>query len=143
MEKYNNFLHQFINFVFMTIVATNGRKWGIMVIDYKKVGLKIKEVRLKKNLSQECLAEKCNLSSAYISYVEQGKKKLSLKSIISIASSLGVTVDLLLGDEAKNNNYLDLTINNIIKDCNTQEKQIIYDVASSTKNSLRRNIFNQ
>ena len=49
----------------MTIVATNGRKWGIMVIDYKKVGLKIKEVRLKKNLSQECLAEKCNLSSAY------------------------------------------------------------------------------
>ena len=114
-----------------------------MVIDYKKVGLKIKEVRLRKNLSQENLAEKCNLSSAYISYVEQGKKRLSLKSIISIASSLGVTVDLLLGDEAKNNNYLDLTINNIIKDCNTQEKQIIYDVASSTKNSLRRNIFNQ
>lgn len=114
-----------------------------MVIDYKKVGLKIKEARLKKNLSQESLAEKCNLSSAYISYVEQGKKKLSLKSIISIANNLGVTVDLLLGDEAKNNSYLDSTINNIIKDCNIQEKQIIYDVANSTKNSLRRNIFNQ
>lgn len=142
MKKYNNFLHQFINFVFMTIVA-NGRKWGTMVINYKKVGLKIREVRLKKNLSQESLAEKCNLSSAYISYVEQGKKKLSLKSIISIANNLGVTVDLLLGDETKNNNYLDSTINNIIKDCNIQEKQIIYDVASSTKNSLRRNIFNQ
>ena len=50
-----------------------------MVINYKKVGLKIKEVRLKKRLSQETLAEKCNLSTAYISYIEQGKKSLSLK----------------------------------------------------------------
>lgn len=114
-----------------------------MVIDYKKVGLKIKEVRLRKNLSQENLAEKCDLSSAYISYVEQGKKKLSLKSIISIANSLGVTVDLLLGDEAKNNNYLDSTLNNLVRDCNIQEKQIIYDIANTTKNSLRRNIFNR
>lgn len=114
-----------------------------MVINYKDVGLKIREVRLRKNLSQESLAEKCNLSSAYISYVEQGKKKLSLKSIISIANSLGVTVDLLLGDETKNNVYLDSTLNNLVKDCNIQEKQIIYDIANSTKNSLRRNIFNQ
>lgn len=114
-----------------------------MVINYKEVGLKIREVRLRKNLSQESLAEKCNLSSAYISYVEQGKKKLSLKSIISIANSLGVTVDLLLGDETKNNVYLDSTLNNLVKDCNIQEKQIIYDIANSTKNSLRRNIFNQ
>lgn len=143
MKIYNKFLHNFINFVFMTIVATNGRKWGIMVINYKEVGLKIREVRLRKNLSQESLAEKCNLSSAYISYVEQGKKKLSLKSIISIANSLGVTVDLLLGDETKNNVYLDSTLNNLVKDCNIQEKQIIYDIANSTKNSLRRNIFNQ
>jgi len=114
-----------------------------MVINYKKVGLKIKEVRLKKRLSQESLAEKCNLSTAYISYIEQGKKSLSLKSIVLIANNLGVTVDLLLGDEMKNNSYMDLTINNIIKDCNIQEKQIIYDIANSTKNSLRRNIFNR
>ena len=43
----------------------------------------------------------------------------------------------------KYNAPLELTINNIIKDCNMQEKQIIYDVANSTKNSLRRNIFNK
>lgn len=114
-----------------------------MVIDYKKVGQKIRELRMQRNLSQEYLAEKCNLSSAYISYVEQGKKRISLKSIIIIADFFNVTVDVLLGDELKNNRYLDTTLSNIISDCNIQEKQIIYDVATTTKNSLRRNIFNR
>ena len=110
-----------------------------MVINYKKVGQKIKELRLQQNLLQEFLAEKCNLSSAYISYVEQGKKKVSLKSIITIAQNLGVTVDVLLGDKVKSNDYLDTVLNNITYDCNLLEKQIIYDIAYTTKNSLRKN----
>lgn len=130
---------EFIFFVFITVVAANGRKWGIMVINYKNLGQKIKELRLQQNLSQEYLAEKCDLSSAYISYVEQGKKKVSLKSIITIAQNLGVTVDMLLGDKIKNNDYLDIVLNDIVYDCNLQEKQIIYDIAYTTKKSLRKN----
>lgn len=113
-----------------------------MVINYKELGTKIKTLRVQKELSQEELAEKCNLSTAYISYIEQGKKKVSLKSIILIANILGVTVDLLLGNRFEFSDYLDITLNNLVKDCNRQEKQIIYDIANTTKKSLRHNIFN-
>ena len=42
-----------------------------MIINYKQIGLKTKEYRLKQNLTQEELAEKCNLSTVYISNIER------------------------------------------------------------------------
>src|SRR5574344_458161 len=102
-----------------------------MDLNYKKIGKKIKRLRQQQKLSQEIFAEKCNLSSSYISYIEQGHKKISLNSIVKIAEFLNVAVDLLLNEQK---------LNILISDCDFFEKQIIYDVANTTKNSIRRNI---
>lgn len=54
----------------------------------KKVGNRIKELRLKKELSQEKLALKANLDRTYIAGVESGKRNASLLTLNKIIKAL-------------------------------------------------------
>ena len=53
-------------------------------------GLRVKQLRLSKNISQEELGALSNLDRTYISGIERGKRNVSLKNILQIASALGV-----------------------------------------------------
>ena len=57
-----------------------------------KFGQRIKELRIKQNISQEELAFRCGLSKNYISDVERGTRNVSLKSIEKIANGLAVNL---------------------------------------------------
>ena len=63
-----------------------------------KVGKNIKNLREKKSLTQEKLAEDVELTTAYIGQVERGERNLTLENLIKVANRLGVTVDYLLSD---------------------------------------------
>lgn len=56
----------------------------------KQLGLNIRKLREIKALSQEKLAEKCNLHRTYISDVERGKRNISVINILKIANALNV-----------------------------------------------------
>ena len=60
------------------------------------LGQKVREKRLAIGLSQEAFADKCGLDRTYISGIERGKRNLSLLNIEIIASSLGISVSLLM-----------------------------------------------
>lgn len=62
----------------------------------KLIGINIKAERLKKNLSQEQLAEMTNISIPTISLIETGKQNTSILNILEIASALGVDVSALV-----------------------------------------------
>lgn len=62
----------------------------------KLIGINIKAERLKKNLSQEQLAEMTNISIPTISLIETGKQNTSILNILEIASALGVDVSTLV-----------------------------------------------
>ena len=53
-----------------------------------RFGQRVKELRLKQNISQEELAFRFGLSKNYISDVERGTRNISLKSIEKIADGL-------------------------------------------------------
>ena len=65
-------------------------------MDYIALGKEIRELRRKRNLTQEKLAELADLSVPYISHLERGTKKPSLAVLVRLADSLDVTVDRLL-----------------------------------------------
>lgn len=83
-------------------------------MDYRALGRRIREERLKLNLTQERLAEEIDLSTAYIGQIERGERSLTLETLVLLVNRLGVTVDYLLsasvhpGNEVLNNLWLQL-----------------------------------
>jgi transcriptional regulator with XRE-family HTH domain len=63
-----------------------------------KFGQKIREIRLKQNISQEKLAEKANLHRTYIGMIERAEKNITLLNIQKIANALGVGISDLFID---------------------------------------------
>ncbi len=57
-----------------------------MEINYALIGKRIRETRKQRGLSAEELAEIADLSTVYISYIENAKRKPSLESLIKISN---------------------------------------------------------
>ena len=65
-------------------------------IRLKNLGIKIKSERLRKNLSQERLAELTNISRNSVSLIETGKINPTILKVIDIARVLDVDVNILI-----------------------------------------------
>lgn len=61
---------------------------------YKEmIGLRIKELRLTKtNLSQNDFAKRIGVDRTYLSRIESGKQNITLDTIVTICSYLGVSL---------------------------------------------------
>ena len=55
----------------------------------KEIGEKIREVRLKKDISQEMLANECEIDYSQVNRMELGKVNFSISYLYKIASALG------------------------------------------------------
>ncbi len=66
--------------------------------DYVSLGKRIREARKQMKLTQEQLAELCDLSTAHIGHIERGTRALSIESLITISKVLEVSTDYLLLD---------------------------------------------
>ncbi len=67
-------------------------------MDYRMLGKRIREERLRLNLTQERLSEDIEISTAYLGQIERGERSLTLDKLVKLANRLGVTVDYLLSD---------------------------------------------
>lgn len=95
-------------------------------IDYKKLGLRIKEVRTSQNLTQETLAERVGCFVSHISNIENSHTKASLNILLGIANVLNTSIDFLLADQYVNSSLaLDNEILRAIKDLDDEKKQKI------------------
>lgn len=61
-----------------------------------KFGEKIKEIRIKKGLSQEEFAAICRLHRTYISDIERGHRNVSIENVEKIATALEIKPSELL-----------------------------------------------
>ncbi|MDB4161781.1 helix-turn-helix domain-containing protein [Bacteroidia bacterium] len=57
-----------------------------------EIGNKIREIRLKKGLSQEKLALLSDIDRTYIPSIENGKRNISITVLKKISNALGMTV---------------------------------------------------
>jgi transcriptional regulator with XRE-family HTH domain len=68
------------------------------------VPLKIREERLKRNLTLEQLSEKTGISKSFLSQVERGKLYPSIASLMKIGHEFGVSVVSLFSDKNSGSN---------------------------------------
>ena len=64
-------------------------------MDYKRLGERIREERLRLHLTQAQLAESVDISDTYMGAIERGERSLTLDTLVRLVNRLGVTVDYL------------------------------------------------
>ncbi len=109
------------------------------MINYKTIGNKIRKKRIDAGLSQEKLAELCDVGTTHISHIETGNCIPSMKTFIAIINSLSCSSDEILCDELDNSEHTySSALSELIEDCNSYELMIITDTITSLKESLRK-----
>lgn len=66
------------------------------ILDYRAMGLRIKELRVSQGYTQETFAEAVDISTSFIGHIERGEKKCSLETMSRISIRLGTTLDYLV-----------------------------------------------
>ena len=61
-----------------------------------KIGIKIREERVKNGLSQRLLAKKSGISNTYLSDIEVGRTLPSVSTLLKISKSLGKDISIFL-----------------------------------------------
>ena len=95
-------------------------------MDQKKIGRFLKELRKEKDITQEQLAEKAELSNVYISHIENSRSIPSLETLMKLCSALDITPDeVLLGTKQDMENYLQSDIQKKLILCTPKERRMV------------------
>ena len=101
-----------------------------MAVDYSIIGSRLKQARIKAGLTQQELAEKTNLSIAFISRIERGSSHINLKRLSEFCSILDVSEGYILNGVADSDeNYLYNEFNDILKRCSPEKQKLIYKIS--------------
>ena len=71
-------------------------------LDYKELGLRIKQIRQESGLTQERLAELVGCNTSHISNIENSHTKVSLNVLLAISNVLDTSIDYLLANQYTN-----------------------------------------
>ncbi len=98
-------------------------------MNYKKVGQRIRNERIKFNLNRDKFAEILDLSTNFVGQIERGEKRMSLDTLIKISECLHVSIDFLIrGREELSDKRDDNDLQMLINKCSKYEIMLISDV---------------
>ena len=110
-----------------------------MQLDFKSLGARIKDARIRKGLTQEQLAERVNLSPAHMCNIENGNATFRLKVFVDIANALSVRPDELLCDSIEQSREIySSEAHKILSECTIDEVRLLTDMMKHTLNTHRK-----
>ena len=110
------------------------------IIDYARIGKRIKAARKQRGISQQALADIIACTPSYISYIETGGRSMSLDTFILIANALDISSDELLIDCLQHSMVAtNAEFARIIADCSPSERRFLADLIRSAKLTFRSN----
>ena len=108
-----------------------------MNVDYKMIGEKIKRARKSRNMTQDVLAEKLDVSVGYVSQVERGITKISLDLLGAISSVLDYDMAYFVSESAVNHSeYMGSEIANELKKMDNKKKKLVIDIIKKVNEHL-------
>lgn len=103
-----------------------------MALDFAIIGQRLKKARIEKNMTQENLAEKIDVSVAFLSRIERGISHINLKRLSEICSILDVSEGYILnGASSSSEQYLISEFNDLLNNCSAEKQKLIYKVAKT------------
>ncbi len=101
-----------------------------MIPDYGVIGRRIKTARIEQKLTQEELADKIDVSVAFMSRVERGSSKINLNRLTQIAEALNLSPGYLLtGSNTASKDYLKEDFRQILDKCTPEQQRLIYAIS--------------
>ena len=105
-------------------------------MDRKILGKRIRDERLRLNMTQEQLSEKINVTASYLGAVERGEKSMTLEKLIDLINVFDVSMDYMLSDfisvkKEDTDNYIWDLLNNM----NTKQRRLTTEIAKLIKQS--------
>ena len=112
---------------------------GRDITESQIIGSRIREVRVKKSMSQAELAAKANISLPHISDLELGKSRMMLASFVRITEALQVSADSLLRpDIPEVKNLYQSEFADILDDCTPAEIDSILKIVKELKTTMHK-----
>ena len=103
-------------------------------INFGLVGIRIRNTRRKKHISQISLSESTGLSVPYISLVENGRKRPSLTAVTQISEALDLSLDyLLLGMGSADSHFQGSDLERLLSDCSESDQKLLLSFLQMTK----------
>lgn len=100
------------------------------MIDYKKIGTRIKKKRTELHLTQEQLANELNITTFYISKIENGKATATLETLALIAHHLDIDLSYLIaGTSTLDKKYYIDELNDICSKASNKQLALIIKLA--------------
>ena len=110
------------------------------MIDYAFIGARLKEARIRKNMTQEQLAAMTDVGSTYISHIETGMTIPSTKLLVQMMNILDCDpAEVLCMEMRSARPVLNSWLSDLVADCNEDEVKIITDTVMALKASLHHN----
>lgn len=111
-----------------------------VTVNYEDVGNKIRERRNFLKVMQENLANDINVSASFISDIENGRRKMSLETMIKISIALKTSLDYFVLDNVKDiktkNNIKFDELKNILETVDEKKESIFLDFAINSAKFL-------
>lgn len=104
-----------------------------------EIGARIKEIRLKRNISQDVLAEKIGVcNGAHLSNIERGYCGISIKKLISICEALNIEADYILFGVSSNN--VETSLHHYLKQLTKEQSIYLLDIIKAYVKSCGINV---
>lgn len=101
-------------------------------MDYYEIGQRIRRLRKQRDLSQEELAERVDISVTHMSHIETGNTKLSLPVFVAISRALEVSTETLLCDQGDRKNATDLA------NCTESQAAAIREIVDAAVTAIKK-----
>ena len=104
----------------------------------QEIGERIREARVARNMSQQELSTKANISLPHISEIENGKKSMKMPTFIRIIEALQVSADSILRANVPGVNELyQSEFSAIVADCTPTEVEALMKIVLELKRTMR------
>ena len=70
----------------------------VSTVDYRKLGIRVRQQRELSDLTQGQLAARVGVSSSFIGHIERGEKKASVETVVALCNALEISPSVLLQD---------------------------------------------
>ena len=103
---------------------------------FKTLGNNVRNERKLQNLTQEQLAEKADISTVFLSQIENARKVPSLETVYAIASALGLTMENIFSEKMELSKDSGTQIKILLKNKTAKEKEFLLATLKHISNRI-------